>query len=134
MRHSILVVDDNSNVTSPIEEYLQRGGFEVSVARSSAEAKIALAEKRFSLVITDLRMETGTDADGLDLIRYIREAKPGLPVFILTASGSPDTATEVIRLQVTKFLGKPLSMPVLLCTVRQFVDEFYGPVYPYSPS
>jgi DNA-binding response OmpR family regulator len=47
-------------------------------------------------------------------------------VFILTASGSPDTAAEGIRLQVNKFLGKPISMPRLLATVRQFLDEFYG--------
>jgi DNA-binding NtrC family response regulator len=71
-------------------------------------------------------MESGTDEDGLGFVRHLRKVKPGLPVFILTASGSPDTAAEAIRLQVNKILGKPISMPRLLATVRQFLDEFYG--------
>lgn len=109
-----------------MSEYLERAGFEVCVAQSCAEAMRAVDGKRFSLVITDLRMETGKDDDGLDLIRYIREVRPGLPVFVLTASGAPEAAAEGIRLQVSKFLGKPLSMPGLLTTVQRFVVDFYG--------
>lgn len=126
MKHSILVVDDNAGVTSPMKEYLELGGFEVRVANTASEAKEAVEDKRFSLVITDLRMESGRDTDGLDFIRYMRDVCPGLPVFVLTASGSPETATESVRLQVNKFLGKPVSMPGLLLTVRDFVEDFYG--------
>jgi two-component system, NtrC family, nitrogen regulation response regulator NtrX len=126
MKHSILIVDDNPGVTSPMAEYLENAGLEVRTAESSQEAVKALGGKNFSLVITDLRMETGSDSDGLQFVRHVRSLKPGLPVFILTASGSPDAATEGIRLQVNKFLGKPISMPRLLAIVRQFLDEFYG--------
>jgi DNA-binding response OmpR family regulator len=49
-----------------------------------------------------------------------------LPVFILTASGSSDAATEGVRLLVSKFLEKPISMPSLLATIRKFLEEFYG--------
>jgi DNA-binding NtrC family response regulator len=126
MKHSILVVDDNPGVTSPISEYLEKAGYEVRVAQSSSEAKNAIGGKNYSLIITDLRMETGRDADGLDFIRYVRMVKPGLPVFILTASGEPETAAAGIRLQVNRFLGKPISMPRLLNTVQKFVHDFYG--------
>lgn len=126
MKHSILIVDDNLGVTTPMAEYLEKGGIEVKVAQSSADARKAIGGKSFSLVITDLRMESGSDEDGLEFVRHLRKVKPGLPVFILTASGSPDTAAEGIRLQVNKILGKPISMPKLLATVRQFLDEFYG--------
>jgi DNA-binding NtrC family response regulator len=128
MKHSILVVDDNPGITVPMAEYLQRAGYEVIVAEDAAGARRALRQGRLSLVITDLRMETGHDEDGLALIRYIREVYPGLPVFVLTASGSPDTATEGLRLQVQKFLGKPVSMPGLLATVQEFVNDFYGAI------
>lgn len=126
MKHSILVVEDNLGVASPMAEYLERNGFEVRVAQSAAEAKTMIGGKNFSLVITDLRMETGKDEDGLEFVRHLRRVKPGLPVFILTASGSADTATEGVRLLVQKFLGKPISMPHLLKTVRTFLDDFYG--------
>ena len=128
MKHSILLVDDNHAITVPMSEYLQRAGYGVVVAHSVSEARNALNHNRLSLVITDLRMETGNDEDGLALIRYIRENHPGLPVFILSASGSPDANTESIRLQVQKFLGKPVSMPGLLNLVQNFVNDFYGPV------
>jgi DNA-binding NtrC family response regulator len=71
-------------------------------------------------------METGKDSDGLEFIRYLKKVKPGLPVFILTASGSSDAATEGVRLLVSKFLEKPISMPSLLATIRKFLEEFYG--------
>ena len=126
MKHSILLVDDNRGITAPMSEYLQRAGYEVFVAHSVVDARNILNQSRLSLVITDLRIETGNDEDGLSLIRYIRESRPGLPVFILSASGSPDAAAEGIRLQVQKFLGKPVSMPGLLATVQDFVHDFYG--------
>jgi DNA-binding NtrC family response regulator len=128
MKHSILLVDDNRGITAPMAEYLQGAGYKVIVAHTTSEARKVLGEARLSLVITDLRMETGQDEDGLALIREIREKHPGLPVFILTASGSPDAAAESIRLQVQKFLGKPVSMPGLLATVQNFVNDFYGAV------
>lgn len=106
-------------------EYLGNAGYHVCVANSGAEAKRAVMERRFSLVITDLRMETGRDEDGLDFVRYVREHRPGLPVFVLTASGSPEAATEGVRLQVNRFLGKPVALSGLLATVQEFVDEFY---------
>ena len=126
MKHSILLVDDNEGITAPMAEYLQGAGFKVVVAHTASEARKALRETRWSLVITDLRMETGNDEDGLALIRYIRDEHPGLPVFILSASGSPDAEVESIRLQVQKFLGKPVSMPGLLAAVQNFVNDFYG--------
>lgn len=126
MKHSILVVDDNPGVTAPMSEYLERAGYEVRVAQSSSEARNAIGGKNYSLVITDLRMESGCDEDGLGLIRYMQKVKPGLPVFILTASGEPEAAAEGIRLHVNKFLGKPISMPRLLNTVEEFVHDFYG--------
>lgn len=128
MKHSILIVDDNSAVSSPMAEYLERGGFEVRVACTSAAARTATEGKSFSLVITDLRMESGKDEDGLEFVRFLRRSKPGLPIFILTASGAPEAATESFRLNVDKFLGKPISMARLLTTVREFVDQFYGAV------
>jgi DNA-binding NtrC family response regulator len=126
VKHSILIVEDNVGVAAPMAEYLERGGYEIRTLPSAAEAKLAIHAKNYSLVITDLRMETGKDSDGLEFIRYLKKVKPGLPVFILTASGSSDAATEGVRLLVSKFLEKPISMPSLLATIRKFLEEFYG--------
>lgn len=106
-------------------EYLEQGGFGVHVSHSAKEAITATQCKNYSLVITDLRMETGSDEDGLNLIRHLRRSKPGLPIFILTASGAPEAATESYRLNVDKFIGKPIMMSRLLATVRDFLADFY---------
>lgn len=126
MKHSILIVEDNPSVATPLAEYLELAGYEVRIARSAHEAKSAISGKSFSLIVTDLRMESGRDEDGLDLVRHVHNAKPGLPVFVLTASGSPDSAAEVVRLDVQKFLPKPISLPKLLGTVNDFVRQFYA--------
>lgn len=122
------MVDDNPGVTAPMSEFFEQAGFAVRIARTAAEAKEEVGHKHFSLVITDLRMESGRDEDGLGLIRHIRQHNPGLPVFVLTASGAPETESEGWRLNVDKFLGKPISMPKLLTTVKEFVGQFYGAV------
>ncbi len=134
MKHSILIVDDNAAVSSPMKEYFERAGYDVRAVSSAQEAVTALgASKNYSLVITDLRMETGSEADGLGLVRQIRTKKPGLPVFVLTASGAPEAATESYRLRVDKFIGKPVSMHRLLKMVEDFLAGLYGRAARSSP-
>ncbi len=86
----------------------------------------ALGGKNYSLVITDLRMETGSEADGLGLVRSLRMTKPGLPIFVLTASGAPEAAAESYRLKVDKFIGKPIPLHSLLNMVQEFLGRLYG--------
>ena len=109
-------------------EYLERAGFMVKVACNGAEARKEVDGHSFSLVITDLRLENGRDEDGLALVRHVRQHRPGMPVFVLTASGELESASEGVRLNVERFLGKPISMAKLLTEVQAFVGEFYGVV------
>lgn len=128
MKHSILIVDDNQAVSTPIKDYFERAGFSVRAAGSAEQALAAIGGKNYSLVITDLRMESGSEADGLGLVRSLRRTKPGLPIFVLTASGAPEAAAESYRLRVDKFIGKPVPLHVLLNMVQEFLGRLYGPM------
>jgi len=82
----ILVADDNADQIAMHRKLLDALGYQVSTARSPAEALTELERNRPDLVVVDLRMPT--TADGLALIRGIRERDSGIPVIVL--SGWPD--------------------------------------------
>jgi two-component system OmpR family response regulator len=98
-----LVVDDDDEIRSQLQAYLQRFGMAVSVAASGAEMKRQLAAQAFDAVVLDLMLP---DADGLQLCRWT-QGEHGVPVIMLTAQG--DAASRVLGLEsgADDYLGKP---------------------------
>jgi DNA-binding NtrC family response regulator len=103
----ILLVDDEPNLRKVLGALLQQDGYEVL---AEADGKSALARVRgapadtFDIVITDLRMP---GMDGLELLRVLTREEPGLPVVVLTAHGTVDTAVEAVKLGALDFMEKP---------------------------
>jgi len=100
----ILVVDDEQNIRTVLRALLARDGHQVIVAADGDEAKERLASGGFHAVLTDLRMP-GTD--GMALLRHVCSTYPGLPVVMLTAHGTVDTAVEAIKRGAFDYLTKP---------------------------
>jgi DNA-binding NtrC family response regulator len=107
MKHSILVVDDESGQRQFISGSLAKE-YEVVTAANGLEASQLLSHRSFSLVITDERMP---GMSGIELIRWIHEKSPETPVIVLTAYGSIETAVEAIKLGAEEYLTKPLKSP-----------------------
>jgi DNA-binding NtrC family response regulator len=107
MKFSILVVDDEASQRQFIGGSLSKE-FEVTSAANGMEASQLLSHRSFSLVITDERMP---DMSGIELIRWMRENTPEIPVIVLTAYGSVETAVEAIKLGAEEYLTKPLKSP-----------------------
>jgi DNA-binding NtrC family response regulator len=103
----ILLVDDEPNLRKVLGALLQQEGYEVL---AEADGASALARIRsappdsFDIVITDLRMP---GMDGMELLRALGREEPGLPVVLLTAHGTVDTAVEAVKLGALDFLEKP---------------------------
>ncbi|MCK6529350.1 sigma-54 dependent transcriptional regulator [Myxococcota bacterium] len=102
----ILVVDDELNIRKVLSALLQREGYEVITACGGDEAKeiARRATPAVDAILTDLRMPAG---DGMDLLRFATEWLPDVPVVILTAHGTVDTAVQALKQGAFDYLGKP---------------------------
>lgn len=110
----ILVVDDERNILLLLNKFLKQEGFHVETARSFDEAISRLADS-FDLVITDMRLP---GRSGLDLLRWIKERRPELPVIVITAYGSIENAVEAMKIGATNYLTKPIEHDEMLAIIR----------------
>ncbi|MDD4017464.1 MAG: response regulator [Kiritimatiellae bacterium] len=117
----ILLVDDESGVLYFIQNMFQANGYEVVIARSGEEAIESVRKDMVDLVITDLRMPR---MDGMELLRVLkRELAPSLPVIMLTAYASDETAIEAKKLGAFTYMAKPFNVAGLLNVVRRAVCD-----------
>jgi DNA-binding NtrC family response regulator len=105
MAARVLVVDDELNIRTALAKILQKAGYEVSAAESGDEALGLLQEGPFDLVITDLKM---VGADGMEVLRAVKQRQPGTEVVLLTAYGTIESAVEAMRIGAYDYLPKPV--------------------------
>ncbi|RMG88523.1 MAG: sigma-54-dependent Fis family transcriptional regulator, partial [Candidatus Dadabacteria bacterium] len=118
----ILIVDDDRPFAATLRTTLELEGHEAEEAHTAAEAEARLrdAARGFDLALLDLRLP---DRDGLDLLRRALALRPDLPVVILTAYGSVQTAVEAMRAGAFDFLLKPFPRERLLGTVERALER-----------
>lgn len=100
-----LVVDDSPTQAIELQLRLTRAGFEVRTAGGCIEAMTLLEQARPDIVLTDLEMP---ELDGLELVQRIRAKYPGLPVILLTAFGSEETAAKALKHGAAGYVPKRL--------------------------
>ena len=114
MRGRILIVDDEPAMCEALATELEGRDFGV-IARTSADAALkAFASEELDVVVTDLKMP-GTS--GIALCERIVANRPDVPVIVVTAFGSLETATAAIRAGAYDFITKPLDADVLSLTL-----------------
>jgi DNA-binding NtrC family response regulator len=120
MKARILVVDDERDTCDVLVEMLAHCGFEAA-SRTSADAALTLlASEDFDVVLSDLNME-GTG--GLELCRQVAATHPDVPVVIMTAFGSMETAVGAIRAGAYDFVTKPLHLQEIAVTIERAVGH-----------
>ncbi len=120
MKGRVLIVDDDAEMCSLLESQLTRRGFEVVTHRSAASAVEFLAAEGVDAVVTDVRMR---GLDGIQLCDQLRENRPELPVLVLTAFGSLDTAVAAIRAGAFDFLSKPIEAEELAFRLERAIQH-----------
>ncbi|MCB8924168.1 MAG: response regulator transcription factor [Ardenticatenaceae bacterium] len=118
--HKILVVDDEPNLRTTLSLILQRDGYVVTTAGGADEAHEKLQAQAFDLVFLDIKMPKKS---GLMLLTEIKQLFPDLPVLLLTAFASLDSAIEAVRRGAADYLLKPIDPPQILSRVRQVLSE-----------
>jgi len=109
-RHQLLAVDDDAAILEVLAMRLDAMGFEVTACGDPAAALDELSRRPFDVAIFDLRMET---MDGISLARAALTLQPRLPILIMTAHGSIDTAVQAIRWGAFDYVTKPFDTPEL---------------------
>ena len=117
MKKRVLVVEDEEKLRRVVELQLVSAGFEVDKA-ATAEEGVKVVD-RADLVLTDLRLP---NMDGLGLLALIRRQNAQVPVVVMTAYGSIETAVECMKAGATDFLLKPFSLDHLMQVVHKALE------------
>ncbi|MFC1489557.1 sigma-54-dependent transcriptional regulator, partial [Thermodesulfobacteriota bacterium] len=117
---SILIIDDELPICQNCVKILAKMNCEVSYALSGYEALGMMEEKRFDVVITDLKMST---LGGMEVLSRVKEKYPETMVIVITGYASVSSAVEVMKLGAFDYLPKPFTPHELRATVLQALSE-----------
>jgi DNA-binding NtrC family response regulator len=112
----ILVVDDDNLSRQFLVEAVKSLGFQVAIARDGNEGFEQARNTSPDIVLTDLRMP---GSDGLQLVERLKNEMPGLPVVVITAHGTVETAVQAMRRGAVDFLMKPCTADTLQLVLRR---------------
>lgn len=115
-RHRALIVDDEEDIRTLIEMTLAREGVDCLLAADLAEARALFdGDDGLDFCLTDMRLP---DGNGLDLLEWIKERRPELPVAVITAHGHVDAAVRALKAGAFDFVSKPIELATLKRLVR----------------
>jgi DNA-binding NtrC family response regulator len=116
----VLLVDDDEMLLAVLKALLMTSGYEVLTAEDGNKAIGLVKAVALDLVISDIRM---TPMNGIELLRLIHQAKPALPVVMLTAYASAKTARECKELGAVGYLSKPFTNDEVLGIVEHAIES-----------
>lgn len=121
MNARILVVDDDKQNREVIARMLKKRGMEADLAADARSAMDKIAENTYHLVITDKNMPgvERHDEGGMDVLAYIRQHQPQVPVMMITGFASVETAIEAMKLGAFDYVTKPFVMEELMQKVER---------------
>ncbi|QEF98112.1 Transcriptional regulatory protein ZraR [Stieleria maiorica] len=117
---NVLIVDDERNMCELIQTDLRLRGINSRGCLSASEAIDALRHENFDVVLTDVKMPGTT---GLQLCQQLTETRPDVPVIVMTAFGTMETAITAMRAGAYDFITKPIEMDLLAITLRRAIEH-----------
>jgi len=112
----ILVVDDEEHMCWALERAMRQEGYQVLTATQGRQGLDLIREEAPSLIILDLKMP---EMDGMEVLQQIKEMQPKLPVIILTAHGTIETAIEAMKIGAADFITKPFDLDELKIVIKK---------------
>ncbi len=115
----ILLIEDDISLATNLCDVLQEDGFKVTVCNRGDEGLRRANNDECEVVLTDLRLP---GLGGLELVKQIHETQPRLPVVLMTAHGTIETAIEATKFGAYDYLQKPFEMPGLIGVLHRAVE------------
>lgn len=130
MSGKILIVDDDEHLRKALREVMRREGYDVVLAANKEEALDLASTARFAAAIVDMRMDE-SEADGIEILRRIKEVSPDTAVLVMTAYPNVETAVESMKLGAADYISKPFSYDQLIQKLRRIApppteEEYFG--------
>ncbi len=107
MNNKVLIVDDEPDIRELLEITLSRMDLDTATASDLGEARALLASDDFHLCLTDMKLP---DGNGIELVREIQARYPHIPVAVITAHGSTETAITALKSGAFDFVSKPVDI------------------------
>ena len=120
MGHRVLLVDDDVNMCEMLAQRLSKRGFEPTTRTSAAAALELLEGQDFDAMVTDMQMPGMT---GIELCERVLASRPNLPVIVVTAFGSMETAVSAIRAGAYDFITKPFEIDILVFSLERAIGH-----------
>jgi CheY-like chemotaxis protein len=117
---TVLVVDDKELMRDSVGATLQRAGFSIATADGAQAALDQIAQRRPDCVVTDMKMPGMT---GCELLEKIRQIDDDLPVVMMTAFGTIETAVKAMKLGAFDYLTKPFEGDELIISVKRAIEH-----------
>jgi len=114
----ILLVEDDSAIVTTLRRVLVDEGYEVTVESNGGSGLAHATAETFDIIITDLKLP---GLDGLELVRQLHVTRPRLPILMMTAHGTTESAIEATQSGAYDYLLKPFEIPELLGMVERAV-------------
>ncbi|MDP7375843.1 MAG: sigma-54 dependent transcriptional regulator, partial [Alphaproteobacteria bacterium] len=122
MNDEILVVDDEPDIRSLISLTLEDEGFLTIQAANAQDARSIIASRPPSCVILDIWMRD-SDMDGIDILKWVQELYPEVPVLMISGHGNIETAVQALKFGAHDFIEKPFKTERLLLTVKRALQQ-----------
>ena len=119
LSHTVLIVDDETQVADTCARVLKRSGFDCLVAYDSPAALALFDSRQPALVLSDINLPTG---DGFEIARYVRGKSPGTPVILMTTHYNSNLSKQAARDGAAAYLRKPFSNAELTSTIKSLLD------------
>lgn len=119
-RNRILVVDDEEIMRSSLSDWLKEDGYYVQAVEDGYKAIEKVKEEEWDLAVVDLKMPK---IDGLEVLEKIRKMKPEVPVIIVTAYATIDTAVMAIKAGAADYIVKPFNPEEISIVIAKLVEH-----------
>jgi len=118
--NDVLVVDDEKVVCKNCEKILKEEGFSVTTALSGEECLKLIDERKYDAVILDLKIP---DISGMEILRVIKEKRPGIKVIIISGYSSLENAVGAMKLGADDFIAKPFDPDTLSHSIKEALKK-----------
>lgn len=117
---NILIIDDEPPIRRALKDVLEFEKYVVEDAADGLEGLVKIKQKRFDVILLDVKMPK---MDGMEALDRIQEITPETPVVMISGHGTIETAVEAVKKGAFDFIAKPLDLNRLLITIRNALDK-----------
>ncbi|WP_026728332.1 sigma-54-dependent transcriptional regulator [Flavobacterium denitrificans] len=116
----ILLIEDDISFCKLLEKFLIKKAYDVTIAFSAAEARSAIKNESFDLILTDLRLP---DSDGIGLMTEFKSSHPHIPVIMMTGYSDVNTAVKAIKNGAADYISKPFNPDEVLLVITNALQN-----------